>query len=347
MTGRTEFFHRIPTLLHDGIPFAVATVVARRAPVSAHLGDRALIFADGRMDGFVGGACAREIVRQQALEALRLQQGRLVTISPDVTGATSGAEHVIVPMTCASEGAVEVYIEPFMPAPALVVVGATPVADALARLARSMDYTVTRVVTSHELPDVAATAESLGITVIGLDALSDALQAGPSRPMVVVASQGHYDEEALAVALAAGSPYVGLLASRQRGATVRAHLEDQKLPGIDRIRIPVGLDLGARTPPEVALSILAEIVRDRAPAKTGAEAMQGHQLRAAAKPSSAAVTLNVVVPEYAVDPVCGMNVDIATARHKAEVEGSTYYFCCPHCRAAFLEQPQEYRRSAT
>lgn len=347
MTSRTEFPHRILDLMNDGTPFAVATVVARRAPVSAHLGDRALIFADGRMDGFVGGACTREIVRQQALEVLRRQKGRLVTISPEGTGETSCAEHVIVPMTCASEGTVEVYIEPFVPAPSLVVVGATPVADALARLARTMDYAATRVVAPQELSDVTATAEPLGIAVIDLDALSDFLQAEPNRPAVVVASQGHYDEEALEIILAAGSPYVGLLASRQRASTVRAYLADRKLSGIDGIRSPVGLDLGARTPLEVALSILAEIVRDHRPATSGADAAQGHPLPAAAKPSSAAGTLNVLPPKYAVDPVCGMNVDMMTARHKAEIEGTTYYFCCPHCRAAFVEQPQQYRSFAT
>src|SRR5579883_1102518 len=165
MTHRTEFPHRIVDLMDDGTPFAVATVVGRRAPVSAHLGDRAFIFADGRMDGFVGGACTREIVRQQALEVLQLQKGRLVTISPEETGETSCAEHVIVPMACASEGTVEVYIEPFVRAPSLVVVGATLVSDALARLARTMEYAVTRVVAPQELSDVTATAEPLGIAV--------------------------------------------------------------------------------------------------------------------------------------------------------------------------------------
>jgi xanthine dehydrogenase accessory factor len=348
MTGRTELLQRMLTLQRDGTPFALATVVSRRAPVSAHLGDLALILADGEMLGFVGGACSREIVRQQALEVLRLRQGRLVSISPDATAVTSDAGRVIVPMTCASEGAVEVYIEPFLPAPALVVVGATPVADALARLARAMDYAVTRVVAPEERAGVAAMAEALGMAVIGLDVLAETQQAAPSRP-VVVASQGAYDEEALEAALASGSPYVGLLASHRRGETVRAYLEDRHVPGVAVIRSPVGLDLGARTPQEIALSILAEIVRDRASTSTRAAAPPMCHARTEAEPvpAPAPVTLDVVVPEYAVDPVCGMKVDIAKARHKAEVDGVTYYFCCPHCRAAFLEKPQDYLRSAS
>lgn len=325
MTGRAQFFQRMLALQHDGTPFAVATVVSRRSPVSAHLGDRALIFADGEIDGFVGGACSREIVRQQALEALRLQRGRLVSITPDATTMTVDADHVVVPMTCASEGAVDVYIEPFMPAPALVVVGTTPVADALARLARAMDYAVTQVVDPNEVADATVTAEPLGVTVIGLDTLHDVLRAAPNRA-VVVASQGHYDEAALETALSAGSTYVGLLASRQRGATLRTYLEDRRIPRVADIRSPVGLDLGARTPSEIALSILAEIVRERA----------ATHHREAAAPMC-----------HAIDPVCGMKVEIAGARHTAELDGATYYFCCPHCRAAFLEKPRDYLRPAS
>src|SRR5580765_1098001 len=110
-----NFFERVAALQREGRSFAVATVVGRRAPVSAHLGDHAIVFADGRMEGFVGGACAREIVRQQALESLRARHGRLISIGPDAAdGVASNAEHVVVSMTCASEGAVDVYVEPFV-----------------------------------------------------------------------------------------------------------------------------------------------------------------------------------------------------------------------------------------
>ena len=142
-----DLFEQIAALRREGQSFAVATVVARRAPVSAHLGDRAIVFADGRMEGFVGGACAREIIRQQALDALKARCGRLVSIRPDAgESPKSTGEHVVVPMTCVSEGAIDVYVEPFVQARRLVVVGATPVAESLTRLARSMDYDVVRVV---------------------------------------------------------------------------------------------------------------------------------------------------------------------------------------------------------
>ena len=325
-----DVFERIAALRRDGQSFAVATVVARRAPVSAHLGDRAIVFADGRMEGFVGGACSHEIIRRQGLEALHTRTSRLVSIRPDASEAATSAEHVVVPMTCVSEGAVDVYVEPFLQPRRLIVVGATPVADALVRLARSMEYRVVRVVESHERRDIEREAASLGVTVIDLDAIESALQAGGSDQAAVVASQGHYDELALTAILKHRLPYVGLVASRKRGTTVRADLEAAGVTGVGTICNPAGLDLGARTPPEVALSILAEIVQ-RQP--SGARVDD-----AAGAPAAVAAP----APATAVDPVCQMTVDVATARHTAELDGVTYYFCCPHCRARFIKEPQAY-----
>ena len=127
-------------------------------------------------------------------------------------------------------------------------------------------------------------------------------------------------------------PYVGLVASRKRGAAVRALLEESGVPGVATIRNPAGLDLGARTPPEVALSILAEIVQARPDGARVEAAARGDGAPAAAPPRR----------RRAVDPVCGMSVNIATARQTAEVDGVTYYFCCAECRAQFLKDPQAY-----
>jgi xanthine dehydrogenase accessory factor len=323
----SDFFERVAALRQDGRPFAVATVVARRAPVSAHLGDRAIVFADGRMEGFVGGACAREIVRQQALESLHFRQARLVSIRPDPGPFESTAEHVVVAMTCASEGAVDVYVEPFVQARTLVVTGATPVAAALARLARAMDFDVVRVVEAREQQDVEAQAADHGIKVATLEAIDAALTSIRSDAAAVVASQGHYDEESLASILKAGVAYVGLVASRKRGATVRALLEERGVPGTGSIRIPAGLDLGGRTPPEVALSILAEIVQS-----------QGAAPKPAARRQESG---------FAIDPVCNMQVEIATARHRAEVGGVAYYFCCAGCESRFVKEPDAFRTART
>ena len=320
----SDFFERVAALRREGQPFAVAMVVARRAPVSAHLGDRAIVFADGRMEGFVGGACSREIVRQQALEALAARQARLVSIRPDSSETIDAAdEHVVVPMTCASEGALDVFIDPIVQPRQLIVVGTTPVAEALTRLARSMDYDVTRIVDARERGDIEAGSSTLGIEVRSLEELATVAGERSTQSAAVVASQGHYDEQALEAILKAGIPYVGLVASRKRGATVMSLLDANSVPGVDRIRSPAGLDLGARTAPEVALSILAEIVQT--------------QVTQSWQPAPAPVAA-----ERAVDPVCGMQVDVATARQTADVNGTSYYFCCASCRAKFLEDPQAY-----
>jgi xanthine dehydrogenase accessory factor len=321
-----DIFEQAAALRRENRPFALATVVARRAPVSAHLGDRAIVFADGRMEGFIGGACSHEIIRRQSLEVLRARRGRLVSIRPDASHPDDSPEHVTVAMTCASEGAIDVYVEPFLPAPRLIVAGVTPAAAALARLSRTMDYDVVRAVQSRERRDLEADAPVPGVTVVALDALPSVVDEGVSRGLeqaAVVASQGHYDEETLEILLTRPLLYIGLIASRRRGATITAYLKEKGISGVDAIRNPAGLDLGARTPVEVALSIMAEIVQIKsARAPVHAE-----------PPGSAAI---------AVDPVCGMDVDITDAQYTADVDGRTYYFCCPICQSHFVKNPQQF-----
>src|SRR5262245_28066289 len=315
-----DFFERIARLGREGQSFAVATVVGRRAPVSSHLGDRALIFANGRMEGFVGGACSHEIVRTQALEVLASGTSRIVSIRPDARNIESSRDHVVMPMTCASEGAVDIYIEPFVRPPLLVVVGATPIAAALAKVARTLDYRVVRVVDPREREDAEAEASAFGFPVITLNTLDDLLSeknAGRDDRSVVVASQGHSDEEAVAAALKQGVPYVGLVASRTRGEAVKSYVVEQGVPGVERLRNPAGIDLGATTPSEVALSILAEIVQVRS-----------HQMREEIPFTRASTPPTASTPAIAIDPVCHMEVDIASARYNADLDGVTYYFCC-------------------
>ena len=338
MIGRMDdLLDKVAALRREGSPFALATVVARRAPVSAHLGDRAIIFGDGRMEGFVGGACSREIIRKQGLDAIRTRHARLVSISPvAVAGRENDGEHVTIAMTCASEGAVDVYVEPFLEPRRLVIVGATPVAEALSVLGRALGYQVSRIVATHEQRDLASRVDPAGTSVDTLDATATALSRGGPDLAAVVASQGHYDEEALEAILTSGrASYVGLVASRKRGATVRAFLEERRLPGLDGLRSPAGLDLGARTPSEVALSILAEIVQQR---PSGGPVQEERAVSAPAAEHQ---------PAVATDPVCGMEVEVAGARHQADVDGVTYYFCCANCRSRFLKAPQEYRPAAS
>jgi xanthine dehydrogenase accessory factor len=382
-----DFFERVAELRRQREVFAVATVVARRPPVSAHLGDHAIVFADGRMEGFVGGACSREIVRRQAREALKLGHGRLVSIrpvasqvpasgsaaapngAPDAPDGARGAvpEHVTVPMTCQSEGAIDVYIEPSLRPRSLVVVGSTPVAEALARLGGAMEFDVVRVVDARDKAELANQAAAADLRFETLDGLEGLIARDPDRAAVVVASQGHYDEEALTAALRARAGYVGLVASRRRGAAIRGLLEDSGVAATAAIRVPVGLDLGVHTAPEVALSILAEIVqaparlsapRDLSPAASERAVPESVVHESAVHESAvheSAVHESVgpaptvlerasgnAEPGFGIDPVCGMRVDIADASHRATLDGVEYSFCSAGCRARFVRDPQAF-----
>jgi xanthine dehydrogenase accessory factor len=322
MAGVDEFFERVAALRREGAAFAIATVVSRRAPVSSHMGDRAIVFGDGVMEGFVGGSCSREVVRRQALEALATGEPRLVSIRPD-DELPGGGDGVVVPMTCGSKGSVDVYVEPFVQARTVAIVGLTPVADALVRLAKTLEYRVIRAVTQEELRDVddAVSLEELGARLT-------AMPAGARASLgVVVASQGHYDEPALEAAVRARSPYIALVASRRRGTEVRDALVAAGLAAEDvaAIHNPAGLDLGARHPGEVALSILAELVRS-------------HPSPRAFAVDAGAPAQQPVTPEIAVDPICGMEVVVTPDAVSAVVDGEAVYFCCDGCRTRYLAQ---------
>ena len=339
-----RFFDRIANLEREHTSFAIATVVARRSPVSSHLGDRALVFADGHMEGFVGGSCSRDIVRRQALGAIRSRKPVLLQIRNAASAAAGEApvdcheppqsaseslaattlERVVIPMSCASEGAVDVYIEPRVPSRRLIVVGLTPVAEALAHLALALDYSVVRVVATDEVRDLA---HEPGVRRLALADLRDfvgALDETEREQLVaIIASQGHYDELALEALDPFALAYTGLLASRRRAATVFGVLAQQGVSAekLAAIRNPVGLDIGARAPGEVAVSILAEIIAS-APAIVS-------------PPAPAAA-----VPEL--DPVCGMEVEPEGASYRLDYAERAYVFCCAGCRASFAAEPARY-----
>jgi xanthine dehydrogenase accessory factor len=221
--------------------FVAATVVRARSPTSARPGDVALVLADGTVEGFVGGVCAEASVRLHALRVLETGEPLLLRLVPDA-GAGAGDDRaadgaVTEHNPCLSGGALEIFLEPSLPAPRVVVVGDAPVAAALRELAPHVG--------------LEAVAPSAGVVAVSAEDLA-----------LVVASHGRDEESALAAALAEGVPYVALVASPRRGEAVRASLDvPEALKG--RLRTPAGLDIGARTPAEIALSILAEIVQER------------------------------------------------------------------------------------
>jgi xanthine dehydrogenase accessory factor len=296
--------------------FALATVVVARQPTSGSPGAHAIIFPDGRVEGWIGGHCARPAVIRQSIEALSAGAPRLVVISPDIHEPTSLSEGVVrVPMLCAGQGELQVFVEPFLPKVALVVIGESIVARTLARFAALLDFEVWAcdpLADMERFPD----ADRLIAT---LDALAPQLT---ERNYVVIATIGEYDEDAARVALESQASYVGLVAGKKRLAAVKAHLSDHGLTEeqVASLKRPTGLAQFVIKPEEIAFSVMAELLATR---------QQGVGILARTPAPRRA---------EATDPICGMTVDVATAHYTAERDGQTYYFCCAGCRATFLKQ---------
>jgi xanthine dehydrogenase accessory factor len=331
-----DALERIFQLRSEGKRFAVATVVSRKAPVSSHLGDKAIILEDGTMEGFIGGACSRDIIKKQALEVLNHERPRLVRISPDPLPVQTTGSHdeICVPMTCASEGAVDVYIEPQLEKKQMLIVGASPIAIALAKQGKLQTYDVTMVCEDAERATLAFGLEGVQVNLIDVKELSSWLESLPIMRKglleAVVASMGHYDEETLALLAKTKPRYLGLVASRKRGNTVMEFVKDSVAKeDLESVRNPAGLDISAKTPNEVAVSILAEMIQLR-------------RMAASQPVMEELETLPMTQFIEAIDPVCGMSVTVATAKHSYELEGAMYYFCCPHCRKRFVDNPQKY-----
>jgi xanthine dehydrogenase accessory factor len=336
-------------------PFVLATVVRAERPTSARPGDRALVLPDGVIEGFVGGACAESSVRLYGLQVLASGEPVMLRISPergeagragdaagaaettstalttstapmtatageagragDAAGAALPAAGVITVVNpCLSGGTLEIFLEGVFPPPLVAVFGQGPIARALGEVGAALGYDMRALGPSGPVP--------------------------PEASAVVVASHGRDEEAVLRAALDAGVPYVGLVASRRRGAQVLSGLglpED----AAGRVHTPAGLDIGARTAAEVALSIFAEIVAERprrgsaAPAGGTSEAPAGNGIAAGAEPAGLVT---------ATDPVCGMTVAVTGATPRLAHDGGVVWFCGPGCRQAFAGEPGRYRK---
>jgi xanthine dehydrogenase accessory factor len=327
-----EILKQAAELERRGQEFALATVVWRQGPSSSQQGARAIITADGELHGWIGGACAEPTVIREAQRVIAQSAPRLLLLgSPDQFGAAIPEGITVVPISCQSEGALEVYIEPVVPAPHLVIVGRSPMAHTLADLARALNWR-TELFAGEDFTAAAAREGS----------------------MVIVATQGHGDEEAVEQAVAAHPAYLGLVGSRRRGAAVLGYLADRGLPAdqLDRVHVPAGLDLGHTTHQEIAVAILAELVQLRASgALAGAAgaasarqtpAASARQVPAARADATAPPVAGRPEPAEAVDPVCGMTVAATAAGHPLAHDGVTYYFCCTGCRRKFELDPAAY-----
>jgi xanthine dehydrogenase accessory factor len=336
MTG-SSVFARAAELEVAGRPFAVATVVAVKRPTSARPGASGIVHPDGSIEGWVGGSCAQPVVVREALRSLADGQPRLLRLSKDGPGEGRRADGVIeLVMTCHSGGTLEIYVEPHIAAPQLWVIGTTPIAGALVRLGSVAGWTVTvidPIAEADAFPGADRVVASADIRGLDPDA----------APYVVVASQGIWDEEAVGLSLSRDVSYLGLVASPTRAGVVRDWLREETTLGDERIaalRAPAGLDLGAETAEEVALSILAELVQVRR-GRADFVASPGPATVAGGIPDT--ITLEPVVDDIVLlDPVCGMTVERATARHLAEHDGVIYAFCSIGCRTRFIKEPATY-----
>ena len=320
-----QLLERAAELARRGESFVLAVVVRREPYSSSQQGDMAIITADGGYHGWLGGNCTRPSVQREAAAALLDGKPRLISLSPEPE-VPARAGITPLAMTCHSGGTVEIFLEPVLAAPRLVVFGVSPVARAVAQLGKAMGYLVDVVdpeAHAAELPHADRVFTELAATELG---------AGPPVAYAVVASMGECDEDAVAAALAMRPAYLGVVASRKRFAILRQTLLDRGISAhaLDAIKSPAGLDLGGRQPEEVALSILAEIVQAK------------HAARTAGEPATSVIPITPLSPLSAIDPVCHMTVTIATARHTGTWDGRTWYFCNPRCKDKFLADPERH-----
>ncbi len=329
-----QFLSKANELLGEGKPFAVAVVVRYQAPISGKPGDRAIIQSDGTLWGWIGGGCAQPVVIREALRAMEESRARLVRIDPAV--ATSqhlpSLENGVVDyaMTCHSGGAMEIFIEPVAPKPHIVIVGCSPIAQALARLGSAVDYSVSVAAPGSKqeaFPSAARWRIDLDLDSFGI----------APQTYIVVSTQGEEDEEALERALRTNALYVAFVASKTKAKKVFGFLEGKGVARerLHQVRVPAGLDLGAVAPEEIAVGILAEIVQVKA-----AGTRRGANVQ-----SSLPVLNNQPQPSGSAserDPICGMLVEKKGARQTSEYAGSTFYFCCAGCKQTFDRQPEKY-----
>lgn len=326
---QNDFYDEIHNLRTIGAPFVIATVVRAEKPTSAKAGAKAIIAEDGMLTGWVGGSCAEPTVKREAKKALQDGQPRLIRLCPPEKMWQAPQEGVIeIALTCISGGTLEIYIEPQLAQPHLVVIGHLATAEALVRLGKDLGWRISLMgldVTPERFPDANTIVDELDFGKLSIN----------KNTYIIVASHGNYDEDMLVGALQSDAPYVALIASKKRAGAILQYLNEANLTSeqISRLKYPAGLDFGAVTPEEIALSILAEIVQRRRqlPFTNYQVPVSGLKLPLTQPPAIEAR-----------DPVCGMTVELATAHFTSEYDGRTYYFCAAGCKRSFDKEPGKY-----
>ena len=299
---------RAAELVEAGESFTMATVVWRQAPSSGQQGSRAIVTADGELFGWIGGACAEPVLMREARRVLEEGKASLVWLGQpeDFENMHVPDGVMTIPIACQSDGALQIFIEPVMAAPHVLIVGRSPMAVTLLDLVRDLGWRGNLVESSQLSPEYVLASSA-----------------------VIVATQGHGDEDALAIALQTDAAFIGLVASAKRGQVVREYLAEQ---GVDparlsSVQVPIGIDLGHTGHREIAVSILADLVQRRALGELRPQHVIG---------------TDHVQPTTAIDLVCGMTVDAVVENRPLDHKGVTYYFCAPGCRKAFEKDPDSF-----
>ncbi len=318
---RNSQLELIKELNNQRIKYAQATIVRRQIPCSSRLGDSAIILEDGTLHGWIGGGCTKGIVLKEGLESINTNKPQFIRISPSPQ-EDSMPNTKYYTMTCQSGGSVDVFIQPVVPKPQIVIFGHSHIALALAKLSLAMDYMVTAV---H--PE--ASSELYG----DLQALNLVTHFDPDsithNSYIVVCTQGYGDEVALEQAIKTENPYIAFVASRRKANAIYATLRERGITfeQLKKVKTPAGLDINAKLPEEVAISILAQIIKDiRNPkvAPTGEKIAQFNS------------------EEYYLNPVCKIPIQKASAKHIINHEGTQVYFCCDGCKIKFEAEPAKY-----
>ncbi len=313
-----QFLNKASELLAKGEPFAVAEVVRYLSPISGKVGDKAIVFADGTVWGWIGGGCAQPAVIKEALQALKDGRPRLVRISP-----SSSQEEGIVAynITCHSGGTLDVYIEPVLPKPHILILGRSPVGRTLATLGKAINYSVSVAAPQADresYPNADRVQADLDLSRVRI----------APQTFIVVSTQGECDEEALEQALKTNSSYVAFIASKVKAAKVLQSISERGISTerLNQVRAPAGLNIRAGTEEEIAVSILAEIIQ-----LSRSQAIEQNE-----------ITESLEQKEEARDPICGMTVSIRNTKDKSEFDGKPFYFCCGGCKQTFDRQPDKY-----
>ena len=325
---RNSFIDEVINLKKAGRPFATAIIVQRKIPSSGKPGDKAIITENGEIHGWIGGGCTRGIVLKEALFSIQDRKPRLVRISPNMNQSVD-TDTKIYAMTCQSGGEVEVYIEPVLPKPHIIIFGTSHIAIALAKIAVAIDYQVDVFVGD---PDENVFEGVNSIRNTG-DIKTDDI---PPSSYVVVCTQGENDAIALNAALTTNASYISFVASRKKANAIFGDLRELgvSFDQLKKIKTPAGIDIGAKDPDEVAISILAEIIQHY---------RQKNQEQDPANPTQ----LNLDNTDFYMNPVCNIPIQKSTAKHVIDYKNEKVYFCCDGCKVSFELNPEKYMSRST